>query len=57
MSHAILKSRPLTGMQAPEVMVEVHSADGLPSFTVVSPTDTELKEAREHIEQFCKTSA
>ncbi len=33
MSLAILKSRALSGMEAPEVTVEVHLANGLPSFT------------------------
>lgn len=35
MSLAILKSRALAGMDAPEVTVEVHLANGLPSFTIV----------------------
>jgi len=35
MSLAVLTSRALAGMQAPEVIVEVHLANGLPSFTIV----------------------
>ena len=35
MNLAILKSRALTGMQAPEVTVEVHIANGLPGMTIV----------------------
>ena len=35
MSLAVLKSRALAGMDAPEVTVEVHLANGLPSFTKV----------------------
>lgn len=35
MSLAVLYSRALSGMDAPEVVVEVHLANGLPSFTVV----------------------
>ena len=35
MSLAVLKSRALAGMHAPEVTVEVHLANGLPSFTIV----------------------
>ena len=35
MSLAVLKSRALSGMNAPEVIVEVHLANGLPSFTIV----------------------
>ncbi len=49
MSLAILKSRALTGMEAPEVTVEVHLANGLPSFTIVGLADTEVKEARERV--------
>jgi magnesium chelatase family protein len=37
MSLAVLKSRALAGMHAPEVTVEVHLANGLPSFTNVGP--------------------
>ncbi|MCL1886546.1 MAG: YifB family Mg chelatase-like AAA ATPase [Betaproteobacteria bacterium] len=49
MSLAILKSRALSGMDAPEVTVEVHLANGLPSFTIVGLADTEVKEARERV--------
>ena len=35
MSLAVLHSRALSGMDAPEVVVEVHLANGLPSFTNV----------------------
>lgn len=35
MTLAVLKSRALTGMTAPEVTVEVHLANGLPAFTIV----------------------
>jgi magnesium chelatase family protein len=35
MSLAVLHSRALTGMDAPEVTVEVHLSGGLPSFTQV----------------------
>ena len=37
MSLATLRSRSLSGMDAPEVTVEVHLANGLPSFTLVGP--------------------
>jgi hypothetical protein len=33
MTIAVIKSRALAGMQAPEVSVEVHLANGLPAFT------------------------
>jgi magnesium chelatase family protein len=35
MSLAVLRSRALAGMEAPAVSVEVHLANGLPSFTMV----------------------
>ena len=37
------------GLHAPEVVVEVHLANGLPSFTLVGLADTEVKEARERV--------
>jgi magnesium chelatase family protein len=49
MSLAVLKSRALAGMSAPEVIVEVHLAAGLPSFTLVGLPDTEVKEARDRV--------
>ena len=35
MSLAVLRSRALAGMEAPEVSVEVHLANGLPGLTIV----------------------
>ena len=49
MSLAILKSRALAGMDAPEVTVEVHLANGLPSFTIVGLPETEVKEAKDRV--------
>ena len=49
MSLAVLKSRALAGMEAPEVTVEVHLAAGLPTFTLVGLPDTEVKEARDRV--------
>ncbi len=49
MSLAVLKSRALAGMEAPEVTVEVHLGPGLPSFTIVGLPDTEVKEARDRV--------
>jgi magnesium chelatase family protein len=46
---AVLKSRALAGMAAPEVTVEVHLGRGLPAFTIVGLADTEVKEARERV--------
>ena len=49
MSLAVLKSRALAGMDAPEVTVEVHLGAGLPGFTIVGLPDTEVKEARDRV--------
>jgi magnesium chelatase family protein len=49
MSLAVIHSRALDGLDAPEVTVEVHLANGLPSFTLVGLADTEVKEARERV--------
>lgn len=49
MSLAVLKSRALAGMEAPEVSVETHLANGLPSFTIVGLPDTEVKESRDRV--------
>jgi magnesium chelatase family protein len=48
-SLAVLHSRALAGLHAPEVTVEVHLANGLPSFTIVGLPDTEVKESRERV--------
>jgi len=49
MSLAVLYSRALAGLDAPLVTVEVHLANGLPSFTIVGLPDTEVKEARDRV--------
>ncbi|WP_131112281.1 YifB family Mg chelatase-like AAA ATPase [Sulfuricystis thermophila] len=49
MSLAVLKSRALAGLAAPEVAVEVHLANGLPSFTLVGLPEMEVKEARDRV--------
>lgn len=49
MSLAVIHSRALNGLAAPAVTVEVHLANGLPSFTLVGLADTEVKEARERV--------
>jgi magnesium chelatase family protein len=57
MTLAVVRSRSLSGMFAPEVTVEVHLANGLPSFTLVGLPDTEVKESRERVRaaiQNCK---
>ena len=47
MSFAVVHSRALDALQAQAVTVEVHLANGLPSFTLVDLADTEMKESRE----------
>jgi len=49
MTLAVITSRSLDGLAAPEVQVEVHLANGLPSFTLVGLADTEVKESRERV--------
>jgi magnesium chelatase family protein len=48
-SLAVLFSRALAGMDAPEVTVEAHLANGLPAFTLVGLPETEVKEARDRV--------
>ena len=49
MGLCLVRSRALVGLQAPAVTVEVHLANGLPSFTLVGLADVEVKEARERV--------
>ena len=49
MSLAVVHSRALHALDAAEVTVEVHLANGLPSFTLVGLADVEVKEARERV--------
>lgn len=49
MSLSLVQSRALLGLDAASVTVEVHLANGLPSFTLVGLADVEVKEARERV--------
>jgi len=49
MTLAVVTSRALAGMDAPEVAVEVHLANGLPSITLVGLPEAEVKEARDRV--------
>ena len=49
MSLSLVRSRALLGLTAAQVTVEVHLANGLPSFTLVGLADVEVKEARERV--------
>lgn len=51
MSLSLVHSRALLGLEARPVCVEVHLANGLPSFTLVGLAETEVKEAREVAKQ------
>ncbi len=57
MALALVHSRALDGLTAPPVTVEVHLANGLPSFTLVGLADTEVKEARERVRAALQNSA
>ena len=56
MSLAVLTSRALAGLAAPEVSVEVHLANGLPAFTLVGLPDVEVREARDRVRAALQTS-
>src|SRR5689334_1169453 len=49
MNLSLVQSRALLGLEATAVTVEVHLANGLPSFTLVGLADVEVKEARERV--------
>ncbi len=56
MGLAVLYSRALNGMNAPEVVVEVHLANGLPSFTIVGLPEAEVKESKDRVRAAIQTS-
>lgn len=49
MALASLYCRALSGVDAPEVLVEVHLSTGLPSFSLVGLPETSVKEAKERV--------
>lgn len=49
MTLAVLYSRALSGMDAAQVTVEVHLANGLPSFTIVGLPEIEVKESKDRV--------
>jgi magnesium chelatase family protein len=53
---SLIRSHGLLGLSAPQVTVEVHLANGLPSFTLVGLADTEVKEARERVRSAIQNS-
>ena len=56
MSLSIIHSRALDGLSAAAVDVEVHLANGLPSFTLVGLADLEVKESRERVRAALQSS-
>ena len=56
MSLSLVQSRALLGLEAAAVTVEVHLANGLPSFTLVGLADIEVKEARERVRSAIQNS-
>jgi magnesium chelatase family protein len=56
MSLSLVQSRALLGLAAAAVTVEVHLANGLPSFTLVGLADVEVKEARERVRSAIQNS-
>lgn len=56
MSLALVTSRALVGLAAPEVRVEVHLANGLPAFNLVGLPETAVKESRERVRSALLTS-
>ena len=49
MSLAVLRSRALSGMDAPAVSVEVHLANGLPAMNIVGLPDAEVRESKDRV--------
>lgn len=47
--YATLYSRAVLGIQAPEVQVEVHSTNGLPSLSLVGLPEASVKESRDRV--------
>ena len=56
MSLSLVQSRALLDLHAAAVTVEVHLANGLPSFTLVGLADVEVKEARERVRSAIQNS-
>ncbi|HEX7327968.1 MAG TPA: YifB family Mg chelatase-like AAA ATPase [Casimicrobiaceae bacterium] len=49
MGVAAVRTRGLSGVEAPQVTVEVHVAGGLPGINIVGLADTEVREARDRV--------
>lgn len=49
MALAIVKTRARLGMNAPQVIVEVHLSNGLPAFNIVGLPDAAVRESKERV--------
>ncbi len=56
MSLAVVFSRAQVGVQAPQVTVEVHLANGLPRFNIVGLAETAVKESKDRVRGALLTS-
>ena len=56
MNLAVLYSRALSGMDAPEVVVEMHLANGLPAFNIVGLPEAEVKESKDRVRAAIQTA-
>lgn len=56
MSLAVLYSRALSGRDTPEVVVEVHLANGLPQFAIVGLLEAEIKESKDTVRATIQTA-
>lgn len=56
MSLARVYSRAQVGIQAPEVVVEVHLGNGLPAFHIVGLPETSVKEAKDRVRSALENS-
>lgn len=56
MALARVYSRAQTGIEAPEVLVEAHLANGLPSLTLVGLPETAVKESKDRVRSALLTS-
>ena len=56
MPLAVLYSRALAGINAPQVTVEVHLANGLPRFTIVGLADPEVRESKDRVRAALQTA-
>lgn len=56
MSLSLVQRRALLGLKAQTVIMEVHLANGLPSFMLVGLADVKVKETRERVRRVRTTA-